>query len=41
MDIIEEIGFTGAIAPVMEAVAAVISYTSQAEPDDKGEENPN
>lgn len=38
--IIDEIGFTGAIVPVMEAVAAVIGYTSQAEPGDK-DEDPN
>jgi hypothetical protein len=38
MDIIDEIGFTGAIAPVVEAVAIVIGYTSQAEPGDKAED---
>ena len=36
--IIDEIGFTGAIVPVMETVAAVIGYTNQAEPGDKGED---
>lgn len=37
--IIDEIGFTAAIAPVMEAVAAVIGYTSQAEPQDGADPN--
>ena len=36
MDIVDAIGFTGAIAPVMEAVAAVIAYTSEAEPGGDG-----
>lgn len=40
MDVIDEIGFAAALVPVVEAVAAVISY-SQGEPEDKGEEAPN
>jgi len=36
--IIDEIGFAAAVEPVMNAVAAVISYTSRAEPADQGED---
>ncbi len=38
MDIIDEIGFTKAIVPVMEAVSAVISYNSDAETDEPSDD---
>jgi hypothetical protein len=38
MDIIDEIGFTAAIVPVMEAVSAVISYGSEANPSEQSDD---
>jgi hypothetical protein len=38
IDIIDAIGFTEAIVPVMEAVSVVISYASQAEPIEQGDD---
>jgi hypothetical protein len=38
MIVIDELGFTAAIVPVMEAVSAVISYNGQAESGDQGDD---
>ena len=39
MDVIEELGLTTVLVPVVEAVSAVISYNGQAEPDNETSPN--